>query len=541
MVRGTIRFPAAVLLVLVLVVPLAGCGDDESAAPPTSRADMPATPEVAPGSEAADALQFDKAWWSRRPAVRILLVGGQRGTLKPCGCSRPQLGGLERMAAVLHQLRRHAQDAGGHVAALGIGWSLRGSGEAQEEAKADFLRAVYESLGFSAVLLGAPDLLVPAMGQPRGTGVEAPRPPLNVYLGPGHAASETRTPFADLRLGGMKVRAFSVIDPERAEALEEGGQIEREIAISHALGGLSPQPDTLWIVAMDARSEEGTRSVTSALTRLGPGIVADVSGGGAGGSLRLDRVPLAAGRPPLVVDVGEWGKAVGVLDLDPAPAVPGQAQAGWLVSYRRIDLVPQWEKVGRGLTADVSALERVYREMVKSRGYLRDFPRDADGVSRYVGSGACATCHAAIYKDWKRTGHAVALETLTRIDRDWDPECIRCHVVGWKRAGPATWLVTRSAFRTPDRTPFLGGVGCENCHGPGAQHVADPYQTGFFDGKGPGVSRPEKAGTCVACHDLENSHGFLETYATSYLPEIDHHLVPSDLMTIVPKGWKPRK
>ena len=42
-------------------------------------------------------------------------------------------------------------------------------------------------------------------------------------------------------------------------------------------------------------------------------------------------------------------------------------------------------------------------------------------------------CHPAAFDVWKDSGHAHATETLTRLNppRQFDPECLSCHVTGW--------------------------------------------------------------------------------------------------------------
>jgi hypothetical protein len=166
--------------------------------------------------------------------------------------------------------------------------------------------------------------------------------------------------------------------------------------------------------------------------------------------------------------------------------------------------------------------------MVREGGYLARFPRHPDEGPAYVGSSACAACHAAIYNAWRRTPHAAALETLQQKDYGWDPECVRCHVVGWERSTDGrSWTAWESGFATPDKTPYLGGVGCESCHGPGAAHVDDPWKAE------PARTKPDK-GWCVRCHDPENSHGFDEGYQRVFLPGVDHREVPQDRKTVVP-------
>ncbi|MBN1421232.1 MAG: hypothetical protein JXP34_20835 [Planctomycetes bacterium] len=121
--------------------------------------------------------------------------------------------------------------------------------------------------------------------------------------------------------------------------------------------------------------------------------------------------------------------------------------------------------------------------------------------TRYVGTAACEPCHETQAAAWRTTKHAVAWRTLADLRRDYDPECYACHTVGFGFEG---------GFRVPDQTPDREDVGCESCHGAGADHVArpnDPYGT------------PVGEARCQTCHNPVHSPQF--DYAT-YLPQIQH-------------------
>ena len=83
------------------------------------------------------------------------------------------------------------------------------------------------------------------------------------------------------------------------------------------------------------------------------------------------------------------------------------------------------------------------------------------------------------------TKHAHALEALQEAHQDTNPSCLPCHTVGY---GLPTGFVSEMA------TPQLAGVQCENCHGPAANHAANPDD--------PTVKpRVELASTvCGGCH-----------------------------------------
>ncbi len=120
-------------------------------------------------------------------------------------------------------------------------------------------------------------------------------------------------------------------------------------------------------------------------------------------------------------------------------------------------------------------------------------------VDHFVGTEVCQRCHVPEFAQWLTTGHARAWQTLVDQKKDATPECVTCHVVGYKQPG---------GFQTADDAPKLANVQCENCHGMGTQHEAMPTQP----------QRITEA-TCVGCHTPTNSPVF--NFAV-YQPHIVH-------------------
>jgi predicted CXXCH cytochrome family protein len=125
-------------------------------------------------------------------------------------------------------------------------------------------------------------------------------------------------------------------------------------------------------------------------------------------------------------------------------------------------------------------------------------------AGEFVGAQVCLTCHGKDQGDWAETLHAHALQTLQNIGEGADPHCLGCHTVG---LGQATGFVSAEA------TPELGGVQCENCHGPGGGHVA--LQTGgrLRDGESDIVASVS-AEVCAQCHEGSH-HPFYEEWQAS--------------------------
>ncbi len=106
----------------------------------------------------------------------------------------------------------------------------------------------------------------------------------------------------------------------------------------------------------------------------------------------------------------------------------------------------------------------------------------------YAGSSVCVACHKTVHDPEIDTPHARAFESLKRIGQQTNGSCLPCHTVGY---GLPT------GFKSEAATPQLGGVQCENCHGP-AWHAADDMD--------PTVRpRVELAATvCGGCHNATN-------------------------------------
>src|SRR5262245_43313190 len=57
-------------------------------------------------------------WRRRQPGATVVFTGRNHGKLKPCGCTAPQTGGLERLATLLDILRARSKGA---LTALALG------------------------------------------------------------------------------------------------------------------------------------------------------------------------------------------------------------------------------------------------------------------------------------------------------------------------------------------------------------------------------------------------------------------------------------
>jgi peroxiredoxin len=159
-------------------------------------------------------------------------------------------------------------------------------------------------------------------------------------------------------------------------------------------------------------------------------------------------------------------------------------------------------RISHAANAKILALPAAERDRIlEERGAARK--QVLPGSAAHVGSDACQECHPAEYKTWLKSGHAHAVASLVKPGKQEDAACLKCHTTGFGRDGgfPSTG--------TPDAYPDLARVGCESCHGPGGDHVAEGSTK-----LGSILSLGDKCDSCVilqicgSCHDEANDPGF---------------------------------
>lgn len=129
------------------------------------------------------------------------------------------------------------------------------------------------------------------------------------------------------------------------------------------------------------------------------------------------------------------------------------------------------------------------------------FFRVAGPSPRYAGADTCLECHENVHNTEMNTRHAGALVTLQKVNADKNPQCLPCHTVGYG-------LPTGFNEKDP-ATAHLGGVQCENCHGPAANHAANENDW---------TVRPRvelAAQVCGGCHNTDSHRSHFEQWSGS--------------------------
>jgi hypothetical protein len=164
------------------------------------------------------------------------------------------------------------------------------------------------------------------------------------------------------------------------------------------------------------------------------------------------------------------------LDVKPPPA------SG---SFFRYTIKEIRESLGKdpAIEAEFASYYKVIHEHNRIK-FADRLPRDAEpGQPAYVGIDACSKCHPGARQVWDNTPHAHAYLTLSSQFKEFNLDCVGCHVTGYDKPGGST--VTHV-----DR---LSDVQCEVCHGPGSEHVLDP-------GDKKRIVRNPSASVCLECH-----------------------------------------
>lgn len=115
---------------------------------------------------------------------------------------------------------------------------------------------------------------------------------------------------------------------------------------------------------------------------------------------------------------------------------------------------------------------------------------DNNKGSNFVTSKICGNCHTKEFSVWRSSAHAHAIEVLKKESKEFDTQCVVCHVTGSGQSG---------GFQNLYQSPRLVNVQCEACHGTGREHSQNPTAM-----KMESLSK----NSCLVCHNKSNSPEF---------------------------------
>jgi hypothetical protein len=431
---------------------------------------------------------------AQKPDVAIVFTGQTFGLLQPCGCSRPQMGGLERRMQFIMGLKQK----GWPVAGIDLGdiYPEKTSLLDQGLLRYKTMMSALGKMGYIAVGVGKTEFAVELDRVLGEYALQGPKPPFllagnllgvsggkTIPLKARFQPAGLNRPMIDVAevatVGQVKIGVAGIVGKSLADEVETkkwdpsvtfqkvGKMVNNAAAMKAAMQALQAGKAQINVLIY-----QGTDAEAAALAKAWPQLNAIIC---RSEESELPAMPQRVGNT-LIIKVGEKGRYIGVLGAF-------QKNNGFDFHYQLVPLDEYYITPGNANAAAKSnpilPLLEEYAATVRDSNFLALAPRKPHRAQielpklnlKYVGSAACAGCHQAEFNLWdKNTKHGHALDTLEKVAkrpslRNFDPECVVCHTVGFDY---------QTGYVDAKKTPNLKHVGCENCHGPGSGHVADP-------------------------------------------------------------------
>lgn len=198
---------------------------------------------------------------------------------------------------------------------------------------------------------------------------------------------------------------------------------------------------------------------------------------------------------PLVLG-GEYdGKYLGLVEVPTAAEGHGEEAVDRLPVLQSIKPLPEYHRFLDAFTSDTASLPV---EEPQAQAQVHE--------KLYAGATSCRTCHIEAYNQWKTHKHSIAMKTLVDKNMQYNPDCLRCHTVAYRQPGGFTDLRV---------TSYLANVQCEVCHGPGEKHVKEMRAAEAAKREGKPPAPPQEKlrmewdqNFCMQCHNPQNDPQF---------------------------------
>lgn len=440
------------------------------------------------------------------PWLVFYITGNQYGYIEPCGCTglENQKGGINRKDTLLTQLR----ERGWPVMALDAGGQVRKDG-VQSEIKFQWTAQAFRQMEYAATTFGVKDLLLSdniLVSLLDETGSNKLFVSSNVSMLPDFDLKYKVLEVAGPDGKPRRIGITGVLGEESAK--EAAAQSQGFFTVSPSIASLKETAKQLvaercdyQVLLVNANLEE-TRKIVEAVPQFD---LVVTSGGYGEPTYRPEVLP---GIKSEIVQAGAKGMYAGIVGL-----FDDSKQSA---RYQRIALSSQFEDSER-----MTELFRKYQDELRAKSQdnfaaLGLRPLTHPSGREFVGTEKCGECHTTAMEIWKNTPHAHATDSVVEpptrtLARHFDPECLSCHVTGWN---PQRVFPYRSGYETLEKSAHLLGNGCENCHGPGSEHVQAEMDTAsdkaLLESLRAAMRLPlDKAqDKCLECHDIDNSPEF---------------------------------
>ena len=480
-----------------------------------------------------------------QPDFVIVLSAQQDGYIMPCGCSTPQVGGLERRYNFIQLLKN---EKGWPVVAVDLGNIPQKRGPAnlinvQGLIKYRYSMMAYKDMGYLAVGIGeneadgawsleriegewAANSAQPAVLAGNLKDAENKFPLLK-------AVPETQTvPGTNIKVGVTSIVGYSVAKGLQNKSVQFN--VPSQASIQEQLNKMQAEKVDLPVLLYHGYATGNQEALLCAKTFPAFPIILALT--------EEDEPPAHpnsvdhdSGIRNYVFRLGHRGKYIGVLGVY-------RNGPNFNFKYQLVKMNPEYDTPeDQKANNPIAKRWEEYTRELKINDYLKEYHQSShplqamnpvpglrnpgDGIPQYIGSEACKKCHDHAYDVWEKTPHSHAYKTLVEAKhpslRQYDGECIVCHTVGF---GYKTGYTNETA------TPKLINVGCESCHGPGSLHAKNPenqewrdrMNLPWLDARKKGNVKAKNAAIekfCVTCHDIDNDVHWV--HKPNYDPFID--------------------
>lgn len=475
------------------------------------------------------------------PTLRIYAISTLAGALEPCGCVKDMLGGVDHAAALLVKGKQKAPHS--LLLAAGPLWfmdpSLDPERQTQDVWKAESIADALADMGLQAWTPGANDF---AAGAETLRQLQQ-RSGARLLAGNVTAQGSAWPATTMMDVAGVKVGVAGVTQAKAPTGITVG---DPRVTLSNALQELNKQQAAIKVALLAADRGEALRWIEG-MPGFDVVLIGKPSDQGDGNDATLS--PVLVG-DALVVQAPNHLQAVAIIDLfitgEHRRFADGtgleRAEQRQSLERRIADLerrIAEWQSKSEIKAADLAArkadLERLRAELRGLSGpveapkgsffryevsqvreelgttakvtermgtyYKRvnDHNREAfkdrrpppveAGQSRYVGIEECSDCHDEAVDFWRTTGHSKAYQTLAKEFKEYNLDCVGCHVTGYEQPGGSTVTFVDE----------LKDVQCEQCHGAGSAHANDPEKKGL-------IHRTPPKDLCAKCHHAPHVH-----------------------------------
>lgn len=483
-------------------------------------AQPPADPPITVATEEEKNQKIATDW--QNPWLVFYITGNQFGYLEPCGCTglANQKGGINRKDTLLTSLRNR----GWQVLALDAGDQVRRDG-IQSEIKFNWTTQALRKMDYAATTYGAKDLLLSdniLVSVLDENAVNNLFVSANVSLLPDH---DVRYKILTVRGPDQKPRKIGITGVLGEESLKSHAGVNQGFftatppvpALKEIVAKFQEEKCDYQILLASASLEE-TKKIVQAVPEFQLVIT---SGGYGEPTYRPEVLP---GSSSEIVQAGTKGMYAGIVGLFDDPSRPTR--------YQRIALSSQFEDSPRMLELFGKYQDELRNKADDNFSALGLRPITHPTGRSFVGTTKCGECHTTAHEIWKGTPHAHATDSIVQppersMARHFDPECISCHVTGWN---PQKYFPYKTGYETLEGSVDLHGNGCENCHGPGLEHV-QAEEDAAADKKRLEELRSSMRLTlanaqekCLECHDIDNSPDFHKEGAfEKYWEQVKHY------------------